>query len=302
MFRSKRNPDKEVIDTLNNKSTSILIEEDEQELSPTDSKLAKEAFDGLNNYILGFDFYHLWHFDDTDEAFLRFKNGAWNRQHINPVTAALKKHASTFIYNGKEFVHAPPIIYDGKAFIKDLLTDLQKELLEETKELNPQGHLAKCIEEIQAKTKTTVIDLNALNQTIRKKKLQKELNEKDGYSDALRILEEYYGHYRPLAAKLAPFARFFKGKWSRNNITAVSATVLQASGAGTTTEDKVYNLLKELKKQLQTEGKEINPKGDLAKCIEEIQLKNNVDLINIQVLNEEIKKDAVRQEVLSGQS
>jgi hypothetical protein len=236
---------------------------------------AREAIVPLKNYILGFDSNNLWKSDDENEAFLRFKNGAWNRQHINPVTVILKEYA----------------FKENSATAQEVLSGLQKELLREAKELNPQGHLAKCIKKIQAETNNSLIDINNLNWLIRKKKLKEELNEGDGYWDALKILREYYGHQPE--ENLAPFARFFKGAWNRKNIKAVATVVNMHQNIEiilSSTEEGVYRLLSDLKKQLVQEGKEINPNGDLAKCIEEIQLKNDVKVINIQGLNLEIKR------------
>jgi hypothetical protein len=258
-----------------NSRDSIQLDEIDKEASHQLTQ-ARNIFAPLKSYLLGND-NQLFDYNATlaAEAFLRFKNGAWNRQHLGPVLDVLVSYK-----------------YHEHPTAQEVLTDLQKKLLAEAKELNPQGQLAKCIEKIQYMANIEVININDLNQAIRKKKYKEELGEKDGYKDAIRILGEYYGHQRQV--NLTPIARFFKGAWNRNNIDPVKRAVYtyQKGFSGNTAANPVHELLNFLQTKLLEEGKEINPQGELAKRIEEIQLKNDVTVINIKELNAQIKNKA----------
>jgi hypothetical protein len=242
------------------------------------------------------------------EPIVRFLKGAWNRKNIDAVEILLKSHDPYGLKEGKYSLNDN---LSEQEKIKNLLTDLKQQLLASKTLINTEGALARCIDTIQIKSKLVIINLHEVNKVIKtnnsKYQQNNKFNEKNpdfSYSDAIELLTQY-SYNQPYYSKGAePIVRFFKGAWNRKNIDAVQ-TVLKAHDPygliegktfahNISEEEKINDLLSDLKQELIQEGKEINPKGALAKSIEKIQHHITARTIDFDDLNAEIKNNSLK--------
>lgn len=122
------------------------------------------------------------------------------------------------------------------------------------------------------------------------------------YQQAISMLGEYIGRVC-LPGNLSSgsrLIRFFTGAWNRTNVHPVDSLLKKHDPSGRDIglkEGSVSQLLEDLKSNLLSEGKTINPKGTLAQCIQKIQKENDLNLIDINELNSMIESNVLVSQI-----
>lgn len=130
--------------------------------------------------------------------------------------------------------------------------------------------------------------------------------EKDrAYLGSVALFVDYYKNTSYYLSGSTPYGffnvtkRILTGAWNRKNIVAVANVMrdhnpcgLLEMGNNLKKKNKTLTqLLTDLNKELLSANKEINPNGELAKRIQYVQNRFNVQIINIQDLNNQIKSN-----------
>ncbi|MFA6303379.1 MAG: hypothetical protein WC627_09650 [Legionella sp.] len=178
--------------------------------------------------------------------------------------------------------------------IQKMLRSLKQNLTTNEDSINPYGALAQCIIAIQAKYNLDIIDIEVLNRSSKAKKLilpTEELIAEEVPATFVDSLDLVTSNLSYDAKDSISVHQFFCGTCDDDmiNVFLDEATAFenQTSYFGTnpvSEKAKIRNMLKELKTDLVANGTEINPYGKLAKCIEAIQEKTNLKVIDINKL------------------
>lgn len=107
------------------------------------------------------------------EYLSRLFSGAWNRKNVAAVETVLKDHDPYGLKEGKLDSFSNTQTEQSK--IETLLTDLKNQIIKDGKEINPEGTLAKTINQIQTQSNTNVIDIDDLNAEIKNNEYSNKL-------------------------------------------------------------------------------------------------------------------------------